>query len=403
MLRVGLSGGIGSGKSTVASRLAARGAFVVDSDRVAREVLAPGTPGLARVRDRFGSAVIDSDGALDRPALGEVVFADESARADLEAITHPLIERRTADLVAMAGPDDVVVHDVPLLVEKRMGPAYHLVVVVHAPEQERRRRLTAERGMSPESARSRIRSQAGDAARRRAADVWLDNTATEESLTEQVDRLWDERLVPYERNVRLRTPSRQPEHLTLVPADPHWPARAARLIARLQHAWGVDAPEADIAHIGSTAIEGMPATDVIDLQMVVADVGCLHEPATRARLDAGGWVLEPGPWWDEGHGDDAAAQWRTAMVLGTDPGQVVHLHVRPRGSPAARRALLFRDWMKASVEARAEYAALKDELQQRHLDVTSYARAREPWFAAAFTRAEAWAERTLWEPDAGYS
>ena len=398
MLRVGLSGGIGSGKSTVSGRLAERGALIVDSDLIAREVLAPGSPGLDRVRQRFGGAVVGDDGALDRPALGEVVFADASARRDLEMITHPLIEQRTAELFARAGPEDVVVHDVPLLVEKQMGPAYHLVAMVHAPEPERLRRLTQERGMSEESARSRIRSQADDAARRRAADVWLDNSATTHHLSQRIDRLWDQRLVPYERNLRSGTPARRGERLVIVAPDPSWPAEADRLIARLERAWGTAASEIDIAHIGSTAIPGVPAKDVIDLQLVVEDLASLNEADRATRFAEAGWVAAPGSWWDHGHGDDAVAGWPKRMVHGTDPGRVVNIHVRPRRSPAARRALLFRDWMTAEDRARSEYAALKTDLEGRLNRVEDYARAKEPWFASAFPRAERWAERTGWQP-----
>ncbi|MGB7450093.1 MAG: dephospho-CoA kinase [Ornithinimicrobium sp.] len=397
MLRVGLSGGIGSGKSTVAQRLADLGAVIVDSDRIAREVVAPGTPGLAQVRRRFGSEVVDAEGALDRPALGEVVFAEESARRDLEAITHPLIERRTAELIAMAGAQDIVVHDVPLLVEKGMGAAYHLVVIVDAPQAERMRRLTQERGMSEESARSRIRSQADDAARRRAADVWLENSSTHQHLCEWVDHLWGSRLVPFERNVRTQTPARPGEELAIVAPDPSWPAEAERLISRLERAWGADASEIDINHIGSTAIPGMPAKNVIDLQLVVDDPASLDEADRAARFAEAGWVTAPGSWWDHAHGDDAEARYPKRMMLGTDPARATNLHVRPRHSPAGRRALLFRDWMDATAPARREYATLKADLEARFGRVDDYAEAKEPWFASVFPRAERWAEHTGWQ------
>lgn len=152
MLRVGLSGGIGSGKSTVSARLSELGAVVIDADAIAREVVAPGTRALAEIVARFGSAVVTAEGALDRPALGQVVFADPAARRDLESITHPRIAERTAELMAAAPADAVVVHDVPLLVEKSMGSSYDLVVIVWASEQERLRRLVRDRGMNPEEA-----------------------------------------------------------------------------------------------------------------------------------------------------------------------------------------------------------------------------------------------------------
>ncbi len=206
MLRTGLTGGTGSGKSTVARRLAERGAVVVDADALAREVVAPGTEGLDAVVAEFGPQVVAADGGLDRAALAAVVFADPARRRTLEAITHPRIARRTAELVAAAPPDAVLVHDVPLLVEKRMGPGYHLVVVVDAPVEDRVRRLVG-RGMPEDDARRRITSQAGDDERRAAADVWLTNDAGTDELHEAADRLWAERLVPFRDNLSARRPA----------------------------------------------------------------------------------------------------------------------------------------------------------------------------------------------------
>src|SRR6478609_6995336 len=173
MLRVGLTGGIGSGKSTVSAQLVSLGAVVVDADAVAREVVEPGTPALAAVADRFGAAVLDREGGLDRPALGRVVFGDPAALRDLETLTHPAIWARTAQIIDDAGPDAVVVHDMPLLVEKGMGADYHLVVVVGASQEVRVRRLVDQRGMSEADALARMAAQADDDARRAAADVWL--------------------------------------------------------------------------------------------------------------------------------------------------------------------------------------------------------------------------------------
>lgn len=202
MLKVGLSGGIGSGKSTVSARLKAHGAVVIDSDLIAREVVGPGTPGLADIVERFGDEVLTQGGALDRAALGSIVFTDPSARADLEAMTHPRIAARTQELLAQADARAIVVHDVPLLVEKSMEAGYHVVVIVDAPEQMRLRRLIDNRGMDPAHARSRIDSQARDEARRAVADVWLDNTGTTADLETAVDALWHERLVPMEADLQ---------------------------------------------------------------------------------------------------------------------------------------------------------------------------------------------------------
>ena len=188
MLRVGLSGGIGSGKSTVARALAARGALVVDADVVAREVVEPGTPGLDAVVDRFGPGILGSDGRLDRPALAALVFADPQARADLNAIVHPLVAAETARRIGGAPADSVVVLDVPLLVESARA-GYDLVVIVEAPEEVRLERLV-ERGMDPDDARRRMAAQASDAERRQVADVVLDNSGSPEDLEGQIDALW---------------------------------------------------------------------------------------------------------------------------------------------------------------------------------------------------------------------
>lgn len=397
MLRVGLSGGIGSGKSTVSARLDALGAVVIDADRLAREVVAPGTPGLAAVVARFGAAVIAPDGSLDRAALGRLVFADRRAREDLEAITHPAIARRTAELMAAAAPGAVVVHDVPLLVEKDMGAAYHLVVVVGVDADERLRRLVELRGMDPTQAQSRISSQAGDQQRRAAADVWLDNEGTVRDLHAAVDLLWHERLVPYEHNVRHRVAVRRPERATLHDPDPSWPAQAARLAARLRRTLGDTALA--VEHIGSTAIPGMPAKDVIDLQVVVPELDAVDDDAVRVLCEAGFPPL-PGGWWDHAHGGLGETTWPKRLHGHADPGRVAHVHLRPATSPARRLALLFRDWVSSVPQAHADYRALKADLTGRGISADEYAQAKEPWFTHAFARAEAWAAATGWQPPA---
>ncbi len=189
MLRVGLTGGIGSGKSEVARRLAAYGAVVIDADRIAREVAAPGTPGLAAVVAAFGAEVLAADGSLDRQRLGAVVFADDAARERLNAIVHPLVRAETERRFAAAPADAVVVNDVPLLVEAGLAPAYDVVVVVEAPIDVRETRL-AHRGMTQADARARMASQATDAQRRAVADHVVRNDGSLESLGHRVDRLW---------------------------------------------------------------------------------------------------------------------------------------------------------------------------------------------------------------------
>jgi dephospho-CoA kinase len=195
VLRIGLTGGIGSGKSTVSALLAARGAVVVDADRIAREVVEPGTAGLARIAEAFGEGVLAPDGSLDRAALAAVVFADPEARRQLDGIVHPLVRARATELAAAAPPDAVVVNDVPLLVETGQASSYDLVLVVQADPATRVSRLV-QRGLTAEDARARMEAQASDEERRAVADVVLDNSGTPEDLAEQVDQFWTERVLP---------------------------------------------------------------------------------------------------------------------------------------------------------------------------------------------------------------
>ncbi|BAJ27840.1 MULTISPECIES: dephospho-CoA kinase [Kitasatospora] len=192
MLRIGLTGGIGAGKSEVSRQLAAHGAVIVDSDVIAREVVAPGTPGLAAVTAEFGPGVLLPDGALDRPALGRIVFADPARLAALNAIVHPLVRARSAELEAAAGPDAVVVHDVPLLAENGLAPLYDLVVVIDVPDGQRLRRLVDLRGMAEDEARARMAAQATREDRLAVADLVLDNSGDLPELTARVDALWQE-------------------------------------------------------------------------------------------------------------------------------------------------------------------------------------------------------------------
>ncbi|MCK9924747.1 dephospho-CoA kinase [Frankia sp. AgPm24] len=186
---MGLTGGIGSGKSAVSARLVARGAVLIDADQIARDVVAPGTAGLAAVLAAFGPEVAAADGSLDRPALGRIVFADETARRRLEAIVHPLIQAETARRIAGATAGDIVVHDIPLLVEVGAAGAYDLVVVVEAPAALRLARLEA-RGLPREQAQARMAAQADDARRRAVADLIVDNGGTLADLDAQVHEVW---------------------------------------------------------------------------------------------------------------------------------------------------------------------------------------------------------------------
>jgi dephospho-CoA kinase len=193
-VRIAVTGGIGSGKSAVAARLAALGAVVVDADRIAREVVEPGSPGLAAVVAEFGPGVLTPEGALDRPAMAALVFADAERRAALEAIVHPLVGRRSAQLLAEAPQDALVVYDVPLLAESaggRLGRAsdFDAVVVVEAPLETRVARL-AGRGLAEADARARIAAQATDEERRAIADHVVVNDGDLAALDAAIDRLW---------------------------------------------------------------------------------------------------------------------------------------------------------------------------------------------------------------------
>lgn len=175
MLKVGLTGGIGSGKSEVARRLAERGAIVIDADKIAREVVEPGTPGLAEIVQAFGDEVLRPDGTLDRARLGSIVFADPEKLKILNGIVHPKVGARMAELEQAAPPDAVVVYDVPLLAENGLAPLYDLVIVVDAADETRIKRLTTLRGMPEQDARARIAAQASREERLKIADIVIEN------------------------------------------------------------------------------------------------------------------------------------------------------------------------------------------------------------------------------------
>ena len=382
MLQVGLTGGIGSGKSTVARRLVARGAVLVDADALAREVVAAGTDGFAEVVAQFGTGVVGPDGELDRPALGAVVFGDADARARLNGIIHPRVRERSAALVAAAPPDAVVVQDIPLLVEGGMAARFGLVVVVHADVDVRVSRLVGQRGMSEKDARSRIAAQADDDARRAVADAWLDNGGSPDDIAAAVDRLWDERLAPFEVNLRLDRPAAvAPQHV--VQADPGWALAGARLVARVavavgEHGRGVD-------HIGATAVPDLPAPDVVDLQLgvdMIAEVDTL-----RDRLRSAGFVALPA--------DDPS---RGARYRSADPGRPANLHVSEVGSTVWRGNLLARDWLRSDVAARAERARIQQESTARESADSAYTEAERAWWEAVSGRAEDWAASSGWAP-----
>ncbi|MEV6023221.1 dephospho-CoA kinase [Streptomyces sp. NPDC052036] len=190
MLKVGLTGGIGAGKSEVSRLLVERGAVLIDADRIAREVVAPGTPGLAAIVEAFGEDVLTPDGTLDRPGLGSLVFADPEKLAVLNSIVHPLVGARSRELETAASEDAVVVHDVPLLTENGLAPLYDVVVVVDASPGTQLDRLVRLRGMTEGDARARMAAQAPREKRREIADIVIDNDVPLEELRRRVGEVW---------------------------------------------------------------------------------------------------------------------------------------------------------------------------------------------------------------------
>lgn len=187
--RIGLTGGIASGKSTVADLLREHGAVIIDADRIVRDLQEPGRPGLEGIVDAFGEGMLTDDGRLDRPKLGALIFDDDAARERLNAIIHPLVRQESARLTQQAG-DSLVIEDIPLLVETGQAPAFDRVIVVQAPHEERVRRMVADRGMTPDDAEARIAAQATDAERACVASDLITNDADHAALAAQVDALW---------------------------------------------------------------------------------------------------------------------------------------------------------------------------------------------------------------------
>ena len=190
MLTVGLTGGIGAGKSEVSRLLVERGAVLIDADRIAREVVEPGTPGHAAVVEAFGEDILAEDGSLDRPRLGAIVFNDPEKLATLNSIVHPLVGARSRELEEAAPEDAVVVHDVPLLTENGLAPLYDVVIVVDASPETQLDRLVRLRGMSEEDARARMAAQATREQRRAIADIVIDNDVPLDELERRVKEVW---------------------------------------------------------------------------------------------------------------------------------------------------------------------------------------------------------------------
>ncbi|MCD2146493.1 dephospho-CoA kinase [Gordonia paraffinivorans] len=271
MIRLGLTGGIGAGKSTVAKTFVERGAYIIDADKIAREVVEPGTEGLEKLVEAFGSDILSADGSLDRPALAAKAFVDEESRKKLNAITHPLIGARTQELLEAAPEEAVVVQDIPLLVENHTAPFFHLVVIVHADEDVRLHRLTTMRGVDEADARARIAAQATEEQRRAVADVWLDNSGTPEELAAAAAEVWDRRLVPFEANVRARRAAEPDPELIALEPNPDGPS--ARVVNRLwaiagERAAAVEVVDAEKVQLRIVARDGAAAEQLTDLLAV---------------------------------------------------------------------------------------------------------------------------------------
>lgn len=307
MLNIGLTGGLGAGKSAVAAIFKELGAVVIDADAIARDVVAPGTAGLDAVVDAFGEEVLLPDGSLDRRALAARVFEDPAARKLLGAITHPLVYQESARLQRAAPREAIVVNDIPLIVENGVAARYHLCIVVAAPERTRLKRAVARGTMTEEDALARMRAQADDSARRAAADVWLRNEGTAAELRATVETMWRERLVPFNENLlagrvaRGGGPVRHP--------DREWPAQAGRLAARIK--FGAGELVRGVRHTGPTS-RAEPSVDVIELEVDVRDPG--DAQLLRPVLAAAGFFPEPGA---------------TVRYGSADPGRPARLLIRP--------------------------------------------------------------------------
>jgi dephospho-CoA kinase len=405
VLRIGLSGGIGAGKSTVSSAFGDLGGIVVDGDVISREVVEPGSEGLAKLVEAFGKEILSNDGSLNRPALAAIAFSDDDKRQTLNGIVHPLVAQRRSELIAAAGVDAVIVEDIPLLVESGMAPMFPLVVIVNADEDLRVKRLIEHRGFTEEDARARIAAQATEKERRAVADVWLDNSGSAQELVEQARALWHQRILPFERNLDSGEPARAKP--ALVPHDPSWTDEAGRIAARLNTACGHHAVRID--HIGSTAVAGMDAKDVIDVQVTVSSLDVadeLNEALTRAgyvRRPITTDVSKPDARSTVAQFDHAGDEslWHKRLHCSADPGRPTNVHLRVEGWPNQQFALLFVDWLAANPDAREHYLALKHEAEQAAAPaggVEGYVAAKEPWFLDAYRKAWAWADAAGWRP-----
>ncbi|GFG96365.1 dephospho-CoA kinase [Mycobacterium timonense] len=404
MLRIGLTGGIGAGKSALSSTFARCGAVIVDGDVIAREVVQPGTEGLAALVDAFGADILLPDGSLDRPALAAKAFRDDEARQRLNGIVHPLVGKRRAEIIASVPADSVVVEDIPLLVESGMAPLFPLVVIVYADVEVRLRRLVDQRGMAEDDARARIAAQAGDDQRRAVADIWVDNSGSPDDLVQRAQEVWDQRIVPFAHNLSTGQIARAPARV--VPPDPAWPDQAQRILNRLRTTCWHRALRVD--HIGSTAVPDFPAKDVIDVQITVESLAVadeLVEPLLSAGYPRIESIVEDvaksgaRSGVDRYDRDDDPTLWSKRIHASADPGRPTNVHIRVDGWPNQQFALLFVDWLTADPDARAEYLSVKRTAEaEGGGDTADYVAVKEPWFLDAYRRAWEWADATGWKP-----
>ncbi|PRZ40592.1 dephospho-CoA kinase [Antricoccus suffuscus] len=300
MLDIGLTGGIGSGKSAASTAFRELGAVIIDADQIAREVVEPGSDGLEQIVRTFGADLLDPQGALDRPALAEIVFGDDEARAKLNAIVHPLVRQRSSALKQQAAPDAIVINDIPLLAEGSMAAAFHLVVVVHTPRDVRLKRLIESRGMVESDVRGRMASQASDADRSRIADALLDNSGTPQDLVAAATALWRDRLKPYADNLAAARPAAHASETVLDES-----ARQ-RALARVTFAAAAVDDAATTTYLDETTIGVRPS-----------DPG--NKTSLVRRFGEAGWFT----------GDPDS----TAPLRSSDPRVPLDLHI---GDPSAR-------------------------------------------------------------------
>lgn len=378
MLRIGLTGGIGAGKSTIAEQFRERGVPVIDADEIAREIVEPGEPALASLVSEFGEQILHPDGTLNRGGLAVVAFSDPQSTARLNAIMHPAIAERTRAHYDRHADASIVVHDVPLLVENSMTRLYHLAVLVDTPADVRLTRLVDSRGMDPADAQKRIGAQASDAERLAACDVVIDNSGTPEAARAAFTTMFEKRIQPFADNLAAgRTAERS--GVELVPAGERHGQTARRLSSRISHALTeAGLPDAEVEHIGSTSVPGLLAKDIIDLQVLTRSDA--DWDAAAQALTAAGYPqhhMEAFDDWDD------AGHVPKRFHRNADPGQPVNVHVRTRGSLSARFAAHFAQRLRTDAALRADYEGTKKRLAEQHLDDRSTSRCaetKEPFF-----------------------